>query len=79
MTEAGLERRDHKPLRVAVGVFRLDLGNYDGTLPKTVSLDLAAADLPGFSDRRHASEASGKLRGLGFACHIKATGGNPNG
>ena len=31
----------------------------------------------GFAARRRASEAAGRLRGLGFACHIKATGGYP--
>ncbi|WP_428486579.1 xanthine dehydrogenase family protein molybdopterin-binding subunit [Rhodopila sp.] len=35
------------------------------------------ADLPGLIARRRTSEASGKRRGVGFACHIKATGGSP--
>ncbi len=41
-------------------------------------LALARADIDGFPARRTASAASGKLRGLGFACHIKATGGSPH-
>ena len=39
---------------------------------------LANADLPGFPARRAASEAKGALRGLGYACHIKGTGGPPS-
>lgn len=39
---------------------------------------LANADLPGFAARRAASEQKGALRGLGFACHIKGTGGPPS-
>ena len=31
----------------------------------------------GFAERRRQSEAAGKLRGLGFAYHIKGTGGSP--
>ena len=36
---------------------------------------LEAADEPGFASRRAASEAAGKLRGLGFSCHLHGTGG----
>ena len=36
---------------------------------------LKAADEPGFANRRSASEAAGKRRGLGFACHLHGTGG----
>ena len=39
---------------------------------------LANADLPGFPARRAASGRKNALRGLGFACHIKATGGPPS-
>jgi carbon-monoxide dehydrogenase large subunit len=39
---------------------------------------LIDADLAGFPDRRSASTAKNALRGLGFACHIKATGGPPS-
>ena len=38
---------------------------------------LAQADTPNFEARRAASTANGRLRGLGLACHIKATGGLP--
>ncbi|MPZ29918.1 MAG: molybdopterin-dependent oxidoreductase [Rhodospirillales bacterium] len=36
---------------------------------------LKAADEPGFTARRAASEAVGKRRGLGLACHLHGTGG----
>ena len=36
---------------------------------------LKAADEPGFAARRVASEAAGKRRGLGLACHLHGTGG----
>jgi carbon-monoxide dehydrogenase large subunit len=49
-----------------------------GAFPETLERALAAADVAGFAARRQGSEASGKLRGLGFACHIKATGGAPS-
>ena len=41
--------------------------------------DLAVerADLAGFAARRQDSEARGRRRGFGLACHIKATGGLP--
>ena len=38
---------------------------------------LAGRSAEGFAERRRRSEAAGLLRGLGFACHIKATGGFP--
>ncbi|MFZ5781393.1 MAG: xanthine dehydrogenase family protein molybdopterin-binding subunit [Pseudomonadota bacterium] len=36
---------------------------------------LQAADEPGFAARRATSEAAGKRRGLGIACHLHGTGG----
>jgi carbon-monoxide dehydrogenase large subunit len=36
---------------------------------------LKAADESGFANRRSASEAAGKLRGLGLSCHLHGTGG----
>jgi len=41
------------------------------------NLDRALAHARGFAERKHASAARGFLRGIGFACHIKATGGMP--
>ena len=49
-----------------------------GAFPETFNLALARADAAGFAARRHQSEAKGMLRGLGFAYHIKATGGSPS-
>ena len=49
-----------------------------GTFPETFDRGLAAADVGGFAARRRASEAKGRLRGLGFVYHIKGTGGNPS-
>lgn len=41
------------------------------------NLDAAMALTAGFAARRKETETRGLLRGLGFACHIKATGGAP--
>jgi aerobic carbon-monoxide dehydrogenase large subunit len=49
-----------------------------GAFPETFERALSAADIPGFAARRAVSESRGKLRGLGFAYHIKGTGGNPS-
>ena len=46
--------------------------------PRPSTRALAAADVAGFAARRRDSEARGLLRGLGFAYHIKATGGSPH-
>ncbi|MGC8470027.1 MAG: xanthine dehydrogenase family protein molybdopterin-binding subunit, partial [Acetobacteraceae bacterium] len=48
-----------------------------GDFPAVFEAALARADLAGFAARRAASEARGRRRGLGVACHIKATGGAP--
>jgi carbon-monoxide dehydrogenase large subunit len=49
-----------------------------GAFPQTFDRALGAADLAGFAARRRDSEARGKLRGLGFAYHVKGTGGAPS-
>ncbi len=49
-----------------------------GAFAQTFDCALAAADVEGFPARRRESEGSGQLRGLGFAYHIKGTGGSPN-
>lgn len=46
-----------------------------GDFPANLEAALAAAD--GFAARKKESEVRGLLRGLGFAYHIKATGGMP--
>jgi aerobic carbon-monoxide dehydrogenase large subunit len=48
-----------------------------GTFAETFDHALVRADLKGFAERRRQSEALGRLRGLGFAYHIKGTGGSP--
>jgi carbon-monoxide dehydrogenase large subunit len=55
------------------------LGNRvdSGAFPDTFDRALSAADVPGYAARRQASEAQGRLRGLGFVYHIKGTGGSP--
>ena len=55
------------------------LGNTvdSGAFPETLDLALARADVGGFPARRRDSESGGLLRGLGFAYHIKGTGGSP--
>ena len=49
-----------------------------GAFAETLDLALARADADGFPERRRQSEAAGRLRGLGFAYHIKGTGGSPH-
>jgi carbon-monoxide dehydrogenase large subunit len=61
------------PMTNAVGN-RVDSGNF----PETFDRALAAADIAGFAARRASSERRGRLRGLGFAYHIKGTGGAPS-
>jgi carbon-monoxide dehydrogenase large subunit len=49
-----------------------------GAFGETFDQALAAADVDGFAERRKESDGRGLLRGLGFAYHIKATGGSPH-
>src|SRR5207237_8024943 len=49
-----------------------------GAFPETLDRALAAADVAGFASRRTEGEGRGRLRGLGLAYHIKATGGAPS-
>ena len=49
-----------------------------GAFPETFDRALTRADVAGFAARRRESEARGLRRGLGFAYHIKATGGAPS-
>jgi aerobic carbon-monoxide dehydrogenase large subunit len=49
-----------------------------GAFAQTLDLALARADTDGFPARRRDSESRGLLRGLGFAYHIKETGGSPH-
>ena len=51
-----------------------DTGDYVATMDKLEQI----ADLSGFAARRKASEAKGKLRGLGINCYIEACGIAPS-
>jgi len=63
---------DEMPMTNAFG-FQVDSGAFAQTMDKA----LERADLAGFEARRRQSEARGLRRGLGFAYHIKGTGGAP--
>jgi carbon-monoxide dehydrogenase large subunit len=64
---------DAMPMTNAFG-FKVDSGRFAPMLERA----LARADIAGFAARRRDSEARGRLRGLGFAYHIKGTGGSPH-
>ena len=64
---------DAMPMTNSFG-FQVDSGSF----PQTFDQALLRADLAGFAARRRASESTGRLRGLGFAYHIKGTGGPPD-
>jgi aerobic carbon-monoxide dehydrogenase large subunit len=51
-----------------------DTGDYNATMDKLEEI----ADLKGFAARRAASEAKGKVRGLGVNCYIEACGIAPS-
>ena len=73
MTREELRRRNlvsRLPMTNALG-FTVDSGAF------SESFALAERHADGFAGRRRRSEAAGRLRGLGFACHIKGTGGSP--
>jgi carbon-monoxide dehydrogenase large subunit len=61
------------PLTNALG-FSVDSGNFAETFNRALTL----ADVAGFAARRSESDKRGLLRGLGFAYHIKGTGGSPH-
>jgi carbon-monoxide dehydrogenase large subunit len=61
------------PMTNAFG-FEVDSGHFAESLDRA----LVRADRAGFEARRNESAQRGRLRGLGFAYHIKATGGPPD-
>jgi carbon-monoxide dehydrogenase large subunit len=75
---AELRRKNLVP--VAAMPFTNAFGNRidSGAFPQTFDRALVAADLAGFAGRRRDSEGRGQLRGLGFAYHVKGTGGAPS-
>jgi aerobic carbon-monoxide dehydrogenase large subunit len=60
------------PMTNALG-FQVDSGDFRAAFDRALTL----ADVAGFESRRAESAARGKLRGVGFAYHIKGTGGSP--
>jgi len=60
------------PMTNAFG-FVVDSGDFRAAFDTAIE----RADLRGFVARRRTTEARGRRRGIGFACHIKATGGSP--
>jgi len=64
---------DQFPYATPVAV-EYDTGDYGATLDKMIEI----ADIAGFAERRKASEAKGKLRGLGVNCYIEACGIAPS-
>ena len=64
---------DAFPYQTPVAV-QYDTGNYGATMDKAVAM----ADLGGFAQRKAATEAKGKRRGLGIASYIEACGIAPS-
>lgn len=63
----------HKmPYRTQMGLV-IDSGDFAGTM----EIGLKAADWQGFAERRMASAKQGRLRGLGLAYVVEASGGRP--
>jgi carbon-monoxide dehydrogenase large subunit len=75
---AELRRRNLVPAAAMPAVNAFGNGIDSGAFPDTFERGLRAADIAGFAARRQESEARGRLRGLGFAYHIKATSGAPS-
>ena len=72
-------RRRNMPAAAAMPVTNAFGNKIDsGAFPETLDRALAAADIAGFGVRRADTERRGRLRGLGLAYHIKATGGAPS-
>jgi len=60
------------PYTTAMGM-PIDCGDFRGNLDRA----LDAADVAGFAERKAASEARGRLRGLGLACFLETSRGAP--
>ena len=65
--------KDAFPYQTPVALM-YDTGDYEASLDKALEL----ADYEGFAGRRAASEAKGKLRGVGLSCYIEACGIAPS-
>ena len=64
---------DQFPYQTPVAL-QYDIGNYGQSMDKALEM----IDYKGFADRRKASEAKGKLRGIGFSAYIEACGIAPS-
>jgi aerobic carbon-monoxide dehydrogenase large subunit len=73
-----LRRRNMVPAAAMPMTNALGFSVANGSFPQTFDRALEAANVAGFATRRGESEARGLLRGLGFAYHIKGTGGSPH-
>ncbi len=75
---AALRRRNMVPAEAMpftnVFGFAIDSGHFAETFDRALEL----ADVAGFDARRAEAASRGRLRGLGYACHIKGTGGSPH-
>ena len=65
--------KDAFPYQTPVALM-YDIGDYDASLSKALEL----SDYANFASRRAASEAKGKLRGMGLSCYIEACGIAPS-
>ena len=65
--------KDAFPYQTPVAL-QYDTGDYEASLDAALKL----ADYKNFAKRRAASEAKGKLRGVGFSCYIEACGIAPS-
>jgi carbon-monoxide dehydrogenase large subunit len=74
---AELRRRNMVPSREMPMTNSFGFEVDSGAFPETLDKALDRADIAGFAARRQESEARGLKRGLGFAYHIKGTGGAP--
>jgi carbon-monoxide dehydrogenase large subunit len=68
-----LYKADDMPFTNALGGV-VDSGNF----PKVLDMALKKADYSGFNARKKKMDLNGLLRGIGFAYHIKGTGGAPD-
>jgi carbon-monoxide dehydrogenase large subunit len=75
---ADLRRRNMVPAAAMPMTNAFGFAIDSGAFAETFDRALALADAAGFGARRAASASRGRLRGLGFACHIKGTGGSPH-
>src|SRR3546814_19959441 len=64
---------DQFPYQTPVAL-QYDIGDYDQSMDKALEM----IDYKGFAERRKASEAKGKLRGIGISAYIEACGIAPS-